>query len=345
MFHEKRNQKPWTSRKTHLERPASSPGRQKFVDGPIFRVFAVVGSTSEQHADFGLARQNKDGADIAKLTDWFEKFPPFPETRDIIKSPEIQKAAAVFSHPFSTTAQVQKAGETCILRWYGAPAKEISLNAYRVVLTSFQPAKVRDSVQSRPVRDGLRYKLLVLLSLSLYVKYSRSSGSPRLIRAQSFRGICYKLSRMSRRLQKRYLTPSDGDGCPLQADTQAVAEAELRETQNARKQALAALRSWMEQNPKFMAIRTDSNFLLRFLRAKKFSVPMAQEAIERYILLRQSWGIAFNQLDYQLPVMMELIDLGYIFVSPFKDKAGRRVVVYRPGRYINNHIRIQPSCL
>ncbi|RVE54038.1 hypothetical protein evm_001441 [Chilo suppressalis] len=40
-----------------------------------------------------------------------------------LKSPEIQKAAAVFSQPFSTTAQVQKAGETCILRWYGAPAK------------------------------------------------------------------------------------------------------------------------------------------------------------------------------------------------------------------------------
>lgn len=55
---------------------------------------------------------------------------------------------------------------------------------------------------------------------------------------------------------------------------------------------------------------SDANFLLRFLRTKKFSVPMAQEAIERYILLRQSWGIAFNQLDHTLPVMTELIDLG-----------------------------------
>lgn len=55
---------------------------------------------------------------------------------------------------------------------------------------------------------------------------------------------------------------------------------------------------------------SDSSFLLRFLRAKKFSVPMAQEAIERYILLRQSWGIAFNQLDYKLPIMMELLELG-----------------------------------
>ncbi|RVE45467.1 hypothetical protein evm_009902 [Chilo suppressalis] len=111
------------------------PGAARGRIAGVGNTSGVVGSTSEQHADFGQARQNKDGADIAKLTDWFEKFPPFPETRDIIKSPEIQKAAAVFSHPFSTTAQVQKAGETCILRWYGAPAKEISLNAYSLFIT------------------------------------------------------------------------------------------------------------------------------------------------------------------------------------------------------------------
>ncbi|CAF4747874.1 unnamed protein product [Pieris macdunnoughi] len=136
---------------------------------------------------------------------------------------------------------------------------------------------------------------------------------------------------MSRRLTKRHLTPVDEYQCPLSPETQAIAEEQLRETENARSQALEALRNWLEQHPKFMAIRMDSNFLLRFLRTKKFSVPMVQEAIERYILLRQSWGIAFNQLDYKLPVMMELIDLGYIFVSPFKDKLGRRVVIYRPG--------------
>ncbi|XP_049885346.1 alpha-tocopherol transfer protein-like [Pectinophora gossypiella] len=136
---------------------------------------------------------------------------------------------------------------------------------------------------------------------------------------------------MSRKLSVRHLTEADEYKCPLSAQTQAIAEEQLRETDNSRSQALASVRSWLEQNPKFMAIRMDANFLLRFLRTKKFSVPMVQEAIERYVLLRQSWGIAFNQLDYQLPVMMELIDLGYIFVSPFKDKGGRRVVIYRPG--------------
>lgn len=37
---------------------------------------------------------------------------------------------------------------------------------------------------------------------------------------------------------------------------------------------------------------------------------MVEEAIERYLLLRQSFGIAFNQLDYKIPSMLELIELG-----------------------------------
>ncbi|KAM3968841.1 LOW QUALITY PROTEIN: alpha-tocopherol transfer protein-like [Aphomia sociella] len=154
---------------------------------------------------------------------------------------------------------------------------------------------------------------------------------------------------MSRRITKRYLTRADEYQC-LSAETQAMAREQLRETDNSRSQALNSLRSWMEQNPKFMAVRLDASFFLRFLRTKKFSVPMAQEAIERYILLRQSWGIAFNQLDFKLPVMTELIDLGFIFVSPFKDKGGRRVVIYRPGvfdpyKYTNQDMcRIMGIC-
>ncbi|VVC93792.1 unnamed protein product [Leptidea sinapis] len=61
---------------------------------------------------------------------------------------------------------------------------------------------------------------------------------------------------MSRRLTKRYLTDADEYKCPLSPETQAIAEEELRETENSRSQALAALRSWLEQNPKFLAIRT-----------------------------------------------------------------------------------------
>lgn len=64
---------------------------------------------------------------------------------------------------------------------------------------------------------------------------------------------------MSRRLSKRYLTPAEKYKCPLSPETQAIAEEELRETENSRSQALEALRNWMEQNPKFSAVRMGKN--------------------------------------------------------------------------------------
>lgn len=58
---------------------------------------------------------------------------------------------------------------------------------------------------------------------------------------------------------------------------------------------------------------------------------MAQEAIERYLLLRQVYNPAFNNLDVHDPVMQELITLGYLFAVPGRDRKGRRVIVARPG--------------
>lgn len=55
----------------------------------------------------------------------------------------------------------------------------------------------------------------------------------------------------------------------------------------------------------------DNSFLLRFLRAKKFSLPLAQEALERYLLLRQTFGRQlFYQLDIMCPRLEELLTLG-----------------------------------
>lgn len=107
-------------------------------------------------------------------------------------------------------------------------------------------------------------------------------------------------------------TPIDKYICTLSNETIKVAETELRETEYTRNSSLEAIREWAEQNPRILKIRMDSNFLLRFLRAKKFSVPMAEEAIERYILLRKSFiGAVFQNLDYRRPTTMELINKGY----------------------------------
>lgn len=61
--------------------------------------------------------------------------------------------------------------------------------------------------------------------------------------------------KMSRRTEKRHLTAADEYQSPLSAETLAIAEEELRETENSRSQALEALRNWLEQSPKFMSVR------------------------------------------------------------------------------------------
>lgn len=90
-------------------------------------------------------------------------------------------------------------------------------------------------------------------------------------------------------------------------------EREFRETDESRQHAFEALREWADQNPRIVKLRLDSGFLLRFLRARKFSIAMVKDMIERYLVLRfyMQEGIAiFRNLDMKLPVMQELFDLG-----------------------------------
>ncbi|CAG9826419.1 unnamed protein product [Diabrotica balteata] len=119
--------------------------------------------------------------------------------------------------------------------------------------------------------------------------------------------------------------------CTLSPETQRIAKEELREDEHTRQTALASMREWIMQNPKIKLCRLDGKFLLRFLRFKKFHVTLAQECLERYILLRQTFGVAFNCLDITIPMMNDLTDLGYMFACPKRDRLGRRVIFYRPG--------------
>ncbi|KAB7502224.1 Clavesin-1 [Armadillidium nasatum] len=68
-----------------------------------------------------------------------------------------------------------------------------------------------------------------------------------------------------------------------------------------------------------------SNFLLRFLRMKKFRVGDAQQILERYLRMRMDHPSWFRNLDFRDPRMEDLIDRGYFFALPERDDAGRRV--------------------
>ncbi|XP_065361149.1 clavesin-1 [Calliphora vicina] len=125
--------------------------------------------------------------------------------------------------------------------------------------------------------------------------------------------------------------PSNADDydpyvCSLPADLKKVAKEELHEDENIRKQALAQFREWIGKHPHIKKCRTDTIFLLRFLRTKKFSVPAACEMLERYLTIRQLFPQWFKKLDIEDPAINEIFENGYLVPLPQRDEHGRQVI-------------------
>lgn len=112
-----------------------------------------------------------------------------------------------------------------------------------------------------------------------------------------------------------------------------IARKELREDKNAREQGLMQLRNWLKKNEDVENCRTDDKFLLKFLRAKKFSVPMAEQVILKYLNLKRVFPQMTANLDYLNPHMNTLLTNGYLTVSPIRDQNGRRVIIVRACAY------------
>lgn len=121
--------------------------------------------------------------------------------------------------------------------------------------------------------------------------------------------------------------------CSLSPETKTAARTELREDEKTREHALQQLRHWVLKHPTIKNCRTDAVFLLRFLRTKKFSVPLAQDMLERYLTIRQLYPNWFQNLDINDPAMEAIIDSGYLVPLPQKDRHGRQVILSCAGKH------------
>lgn len=66
--------------------------------------------------------------------------------------------------------------------------------------------------------------------------------------------------------------------------------------------------------------------MLRFLRTKKYSVPVACELLEKYLTVRQIFPHWFKNLDINDPALEAILDSGYLFPLPSRDEHGRRIL-------------------
>ncbi|XP_040152377.1 retinaldehyde-binding protein 1-like [Anopheles arabiensis] len=112
-----------------------------------------------------------------------------------------------------------------------------------------------------------------------------------------------------------------------------LAKDELREDDVVRTKALAEMRQWIVNNPHIRKCRMDSKFLLRFLRFRQFSVPMACEALEQYLTMREMYPSWFKNLDTSNDKMKELFNCGATSIMG-QDSNGRTVVFFRIARFV-----------
>lgn len=113
--------------------------------------------------------------------------------------------------------------------------------------------------------------------------------------------------------QAKSITPVDDYKFTLSDELKKLAEEELRETDEIRDNAIRAIREWAIKNQRIVSLRLDAKFILRFLRFKKFSIPMAQECLERYLVLRKYFyegQFIYQKFDYTQPALFDLLNKG-----------------------------------
>ncbi|XP_054722055.1 alpha-tocopherol transfer protein-like [Uloborus diversus] len=101
---------------------------------------------------------------------------------------------------------------------------------------------------------------------------------------------------------------------------------DLNETEELRRRSVNELREWVRSQPHFVNCRLDSNFLLRFLRMRKYRVDLAKQVLDKYLTVKTKYPVTYQKLDIQSSSLRDLISRGYVFPLPERDKEGRTVL-------------------
>ncbi|XP_064611505.1 alpha-tocopherol transfer protein-like [Liolophura sinensis] len=107
---------------------------------------------------------------------------------------------------------------------------------------------------------------------------------------------------------------------------------ELREDPVDRLAALQAFREWIGKQKAWLHTPTDANFLMSFLRMRKFSQVMARKALVDYWTARMERPGWFKDVDPAGDLIQNVIGEGALLVLPGRDREGRTVLFGRPGR-------------
>ncbi|XP_046386008.1 retinol-binding protein pinta-like isoform X1 [Ischnura elegans] len=130
---------------------------------------------------------------------------------------------------------------------------------------------------------------------------------------------------------------------PLPPNLQEIAKKQLNEDPKRIDSDLAHLRDWLSKQPHLKA-RTDDQFLTAFLRGCKFSLERTKEKLDFYYTSRTALKEFFTDRDPMKPEIQKFLDLGVMLPLPEPDELGRRILIFRSGRYDPNEFNTSDIC-
>ncbi|XP_077525196.1 alpha-tocopherol transfer protein-like [Amblyomma americanum] len=118
------------------------------------------------------------------------------------------------------------------------------------------------------------------------------------------------------------------------AHLQRIAHEELGETPEKRREALEEIRRLLEAEPDLNS-RRDEEFLLRFLRVRKYDVESALRCVRNYYRNQASSGSVYDEFlpSRVLPAAHKLY-----MVMPQKDIRGRPIFLHRAGMWMPDEV-------
>ncbi|XP_045191882.1 alpha-tocopherol transfer protein-like [Mercenaria mercenaria] len=113
----------------------------------------------------------------------------------------------------------------------------------------------------------------------------------------------------------------------LDEESKKKAKRELNELNDTdRILAVQSFRQWILQQ-KWLKTPTDFGFLLRFLRARKFSQLEARKTLENYWTCKTNTPEWYRDVDPSEPAIKEILETGFYVIPKQLDKHGRRVII------------------
>ncbi|XP_024082535.1 alpha-tocopherol transfer protein-like [Cimex lectularius] len=132
---------------------------------------------------------------------------------------------------------------------------------------------------------------------------------------------------------------ADLDLCTVPDDVKEFARVRLGETPEKRMEMLDELRELIYERGEFEPLRMDDDYLTRFLRARNYKLEPTYRLLNNYCNFREE---NYEYYDGVNPMNLYRIgDANILSVLPYRDQNGRRILIYRLGKWIPSEVPME----